>query len=108
MKRGKVETRTRDGQNVLCMMSMIHVIKIDFMTIDRTLRQLQLDNDNYDYIRGQPKKSGAGNGNWGVLGDEINVIGQFLTSSTLAINPSSHIRVITAEEFGKIKVAAMM
>ncbi|CAG8820300.1 35994_t:CDS:2, partial [Racocetra persica] len=24
-------------------------------------------------IRGQPKKSGAGNGNWGVLGDEINV-----------------------------------
>ncbi|CAB4404015.1 unnamed protein product [Rhizophagus irregularis] len=25
-------------------------------------------------IRGTPKKSGAGNGNWGVVGDEINTM----------------------------------
>ncbi|CAB4397924.1 unnamed protein product [Rhizophagus irregularis] len=25
-------------------------------------------------IRGPPKKSGAGNGNWGVVGDEINTM----------------------------------
>ncbi|CAG8820779.1 9026_t:CDS:2, partial [Gigaspora rosea] len=59
-------------------------------------------------IRGQPKKSGAGHGNWGVLGDEINVIEQIITSSTLTTNSSPHIRVITPEEFGKIKIATMM
>lgn len=33
-----------------------------------------LNSGTLNDIRGPPKKSGAGNGNWGVVGDEINTM----------------------------------
>ncbi|CAG8436070.1 17161_t:CDS:2 [Funneliformis caledonium] len=60
-------------------------------------------------IRALPKKSGAGNGNWGVVGDEINSEEYNLMMATnitkLSNVQSSHIKVIATEEFMKLRNA---
>ncbi|CAG8435204.1 2372_t:CDS:2 [Diversispora eburnea] len=57
-------------------------------------------------IRSPLKKSGAGNGNWGVLGEEI------LDEEIYRFAPSksdlSHIKVIEAEEFSRLKSAVSL
>ncbi|RGB26501.1 hypothetical protein C1646_720991 [Rhizophagus diaphanus] len=54
-------------------------------------------------IRGPLKKSGAGNGNWGVVGDEINTMEyNYMITGTKNVQ-SSHIKVITPEEFLKMR-----
>ncbi|GBC03122.1 hypothetical protein RclHR1_00050030 [Rhizophagus clarus] len=57
-------------------------------------------------IRAVPKKSGAGNGNWGVVGDEMNTMEHdlMMTADTKNVQ-SSHIKIITPEEFLKLKNA---
>ncbi|CAG8544539.1 10064_t:CDS:2 [Acaulospora morrowiae] len=57
-------------------------------------------------IRGQPKKLGAGNGNWGVIGDEINTEGLTLHHNfSRSDSDSVHIRIATLEEFSKMRNA---
>ncbi|RIA80344.1 hypothetical protein C1645_882214 [Glomus cerebriforme] len=57
-------------------------------------------------IRGTPKKSGAGNGNWGVVGDEMNSLEYNLMTTNTTNVQSSHIKVIAPEEFMKLRNAS--